>query len=128
MMVLPKCYTKMVESIFDIAQNRGVQNDTYFHRFHYENTAAHPCFGVAKPVIIGHGISNDVALKHDSCCRKMISSNLCKQISNRFIGIIIFCYQVVVTNITGLLRRTLCAPCSLLSIDKNVQECDATDA
>lgn len=79
---------KMAESIFDIAQNRGVQNDTYFHRFHYENYGGTPVLGVAKPVIIGHGISNDVAFKNMIVvAEKMISSNLCKQISNRFIAL-----------------------------------------
>ena len=76
---------KMAESIYDIAQNRGLENDEYFHRFHYENYGGTPVLGVAKPVIIGHGISNDTAFKNMiSVAEKMITSNLCNQISQKF--------------------------------------------
>lgn len=76
---------KMAESIFDIAQHRKVENDEYFHRFHYENYGGTPVLGVAKPVIIGHGISNDIAFKNMiAVAEKMITSNLCNQISEKF--------------------------------------------
>ena len=52
---------KMAESVYDMAVSRNVNNDQYFHRFHYENYGGTPVIGVAKPVIIGHGISNDMA-------------------------------------------------------------------
>lgn len=47
---------KMAESLYDISQHRKVK-DEYFERFNFENYGGTPVLGVAKPVIIGHGIS-----------------------------------------------------------------------
>lgn len=51
---------KMAESIFDIAKNQNIDNE-YFNRFNFEIYGGTPVLGVSKPVIIGHGISQDVA-------------------------------------------------------------------
>ncbi len=76
---------KLAESIYDIAQSRNVDNDEYFHRFHYENYGGTPVLGVAKPVIIGHGISNGRAFKNMIIvAEKMIQSGLCSQIAGKF--------------------------------------------
>ncbi|MES1226986.1 MAG: phosphate acyltransferase PlsX, partial [Bacteroidota bacterium] len=48
---------KLAESLFDISQQKKVQND-YFERFNFEIYGGTPVLGVAKPVIIGHGISH----------------------------------------------------------------------
>jgi glycerol-3-phosphate acyltransferase PlsX len=75
---------KMAESIYDLTQQRGV-NDAYFNRFHYENYGGTPVLGVAKPVIIGHGISNDTAFKNMiSVAEKMIQSDLCGKMREEF--------------------------------------------
>ncbi len=47
---------KMAESLYDISRERNVQ-DEFFDRFNFENYGGTPVLGVAKPVIIGHGIS-----------------------------------------------------------------------
>jgi len=47
---------KMAESLYDISHQRQVK-DEYFERFNFENYGGTPVLGVAKPVIIGHGIS-----------------------------------------------------------------------
>jgi phosphate acyltransferase len=76
---------KMAESVYDMAVSRNVNNDEYFHRFHYENYGGTPVIGVAKPVIIGHGISNDKAFMNMiKTAEKMIESNLCDDIRESF--------------------------------------------
>src|SRR5437762_4956086 len=47
---------KMAESLFDISERESLEHD-YFDRFNFENYGGTPVLGVAKPVIIGHGIS-----------------------------------------------------------------------
>jgi phosphate acyltransferase len=54
---------KMAESVYDIVQRRGIQ-DEHFDRFNFEIYGGVPVLGVAKPVIIGHGISHAVAFKN----------------------------------------------------------------
>ena len=47
---------KLAESLYEISKNKKI-NDGYFERFNFENYGGTPVLGVAKPVIIGHGIS-----------------------------------------------------------------------
>jgi glycerol-3-phosphate acyltransferase PlsX len=54
---------KQAEGIYSIMKKRGIQ-DEYFDRFNYENYGGTPILGVNSDVIIGHGISNDVAVKN----------------------------------------------------------------
>ncbi len=51
---------KMAESLYSISRQRNVTDD-YFGRFNFENYGGTPVLGVAKPVIIGHGISGATA-------------------------------------------------------------------
>jgi phosphate acyltransferase len=44
-------------------KKRGIK-DEYFERFNYENYGGTPILGVKGNVIIGHGISNDIAVKN----------------------------------------------------------------
>ena len=44
-------------------KKRGIK-DEYFDRFNYENYGGTPILGVKGNVIIGHGISNDIAVKN----------------------------------------------------------------
>ena len=48
---------KLAESLYNITQHKKI-NDKYFERFNFENYGGTPVLGVAKPVIIGHGISH----------------------------------------------------------------------
>lgn len=76
---------KLAESIYDIAVERNFSSDSYFNRFHYENYGGTPVLGVAKPVIIGHGISNDIAFKNMiALAEKMIETDLCGKITSSF--------------------------------------------
>ncbi len=54
---------KMAESIYDITQRRNIK-DEHFDRFNFEMYGGVPVLGVAKPVIIGHGISHATAFKN----------------------------------------------------------------
>lgn len=53
---------KEAEGIYSLMKKRGI-NDEYFDRFNYENYGGTPILGVKGNVIIGHGISNDKAVK-----------------------------------------------------------------
>lgn len=76
---------KMAESLYDVAAQRGYKEDAYFSRFHYENYGGTPVLGVAKPVVIGHGISNAKAFRNMiDVAGKMIESDLCGKIAEKF--------------------------------------------
>lgn len=53
---------KQAEGIYTLMLKRGIKDD-YFDRFNYENYGGTPILGVKGNVIIGHGISNDKAVK-----------------------------------------------------------------
>lgn len=75
---------KQAEGMYSIMKQRGI-DDVYFDRFNYENYGGTPILGVNSDVIIGHGISNDVAVKnmlihaYDVC-----SSGLTQKIKKAF--------------------------------------------
>ena len=74
---------KMAESFYEIAHKRGFANDEYITRFHYQNYGGTPVLGVAKPVIIGHGISNDIAFANMlQLSAKMIETDFCGKLVN----------------------------------------------
>jgi glycerol-3-phosphate acyltransferase PlsX len=76
---------KMAESFYDIVKSRNLHNDDFMRRFAYENYGGTPVLGVAKPVIIGHGISNDVAFCNMlSLAEKMIDTDVCGAIRTAF--------------------------------------------
>jgi phosphate acyltransferase len=54
---------KEAEGIYTLMKQRGIQ-DEYFDRFNYENYGGTPILGVKGNVIIGHGMSNDIAVKN----------------------------------------------------------------
>jgi len=54
---------KLAESFHDIAKRRNIRDD-HFERFDFEKYGGVPVLGVAKPVIIGHGISHATAFKN----------------------------------------------------------------
>ena len=76
---------KMAESFYEISKERGVHTDAYLNRFHYENYGGTPVLGVAKPVIIGHGISSATAFSNMiQLAEKMLQTGVCQQMSQRF--------------------------------------------
>ena len=54
---------KQAESFYNLTKKRGY-DDEYFNRFNYENYGGTPILGLNKTVIIGHGISNEIAIKN----------------------------------------------------------------
>ena len=75
---------KLAESIYDIAQRRNI-NDEHFNRFNFEQYGGVPVLGVAKPVIIGHGISHATAFKNMiRIAHRMLVTDLMGKIKNSF--------------------------------------------
>ncbi|HAQ65950.1 MAG TPA: phosphate acyltransferase PlsX [Bacteroidales bacterium] len=64
---------KEAEAIYRIMMKRGIR-DEYFDRFNYESYGGTPMLGINAPVVIGHGISNDVAIKN----MILLSGDICK--------------------------------------------------
>jgi phosphate acyltransferase len=77
---------KLAESIYDITQRRHI-NDEHFNRFNFEIYGGVPVLGVAKPVIIGHGISGATAFKNMLVtAQRMLETNLMEKIKESFVG------------------------------------------
>ncbi len=75
---------KMAESIYDITKRRGI-NDEHFERFNFEAYGGVPVLGVARPVIIGHGISHATAFCNMILkAEKMINTGLTRKIQESF--------------------------------------------
>jgi glycerol-3-phosphate acyltransferase PlsX len=67
---------KLAESLYEITQSKKIYHE-YFDLFHFEQYGGTPVLGVAKPVIIGHGISHDKAFKNMILlAQKMIATDL----------------------------------------------------
>ena len=54
---------KQAEAIYKIAKARNIE-DEYLNKFNYEIYGGTPILGLNKTVIIGHGISNEIAIKN----------------------------------------------------------------
>jgi len=54
---------KQAEGFFKAMKKRKI-SDEYFDRFNYENYGGTPVLGINAAVCIGHGISNDIAIKN----------------------------------------------------------------
>ncbi len=67
---------KLAESLYDIGQRNKI-NHPYLDRFNFENYGGTPVLGVAKPVIIGHGISQATAFQNMiSVAARMIETDV----------------------------------------------------
>ena len=75
---------KMAESLFEVTQHKNIHHE-YFDRFNFENYGGTPVLGVAKPVIIGHGISKAKAFKNMIVlAQKMIETDLLGKMKTSF--------------------------------------------
>lgn len=75
---------KEAEGLYTLMKKRGI-HDEYFDRFNYENYGGTPILGVNSDVIIGHGISNDIAVKNMLIhAYDVASSELTKKIKEAF--------------------------------------------
>lgn len=75
---------KVVEGFHDLLESHGV-NDPFLQRFNYENYGGLPVLGVNHDVIIGHGISNEIAIK----------------------SMLLATYQVVISRLSERIREAL---------------------
>lgn len=53
---------KQAESFYHILEERNIK-DSYFNNYNYENYGGTPILGINKTVVVGHGKSNDIAIK-----------------------------------------------------------------
>ena len=76
---------KMAESLYDLAKRRSIK-DEHFDRFNFEMYGGVPVLGVAKPVIIGHGISKDQAFKNMiAIAQRMLERDLMQKMKDVFV-------------------------------------------
>jgi glycerol-3-phosphate acyltransferase PlsX len=54
---------KQAEAFYKVISSKGIGNG-YFEMFNFENFGGTPVLGINAPLIIGHGISNDLAIKN----------------------------------------------------------------
>lgn len=75
---------KLAESVYDLVQRRGI-HDEHFERFNFEVYGGVPVLGVAKPVVIGHGISHALAFKNMILtAERMIAKDLMQKMKDIF--------------------------------------------
>lgn len=77
---------KMAESVYDITHAKNIEHE-FLERFNFEYYGGTPVLGVARPVIIGHGISKSLAFKNMiAVAAKMIESDLMTKMKASFTG------------------------------------------
>jgi glycerol-3-phosphate acyltransferase PlsX len=77
---------KMAESIYEITNRKEIKHE-YIDRFNFELYGGTPVLGVAKPVIIGHGISHAKAFSNMiHLAQKMIATDLMGKMKSSFEG------------------------------------------
>ncbi|MGY3214203.1 phosphate acyltransferase PlsX [Mucilaginibacter sp. HD30] len=75
---------KLAESFYGISRKKGIKDD-FFDRFNYEQYGGSPILGVNAPVVVGHGISNDEAIKNMVLLSKdMVEGDLVNKIAGAF--------------------------------------------
>lgn len=76
---------KMAESLFEIAERKKFRNE-FFDRFNFEIYGGTPVLGVAKPVIIGHGISHETAFMNMILvAQKMIETDVLQKMKEELV-------------------------------------------
>lgn len=76
---------KEAEAIYSLIKKRGL-SDAYFDRFNYENYGGTPILGINSTVIIGHGISNEIAIKNMILLTKdVVEAELPQKIKQAFL-------------------------------------------
>ncbi len=75
---------KLSETFHDMTAGKGMDAQ-FFARLNYENYGGSPVLGVNAPVVVGHGISNDIAIKNlILLAKEMVSTNLTEKIKAAF--------------------------------------------
>lgn len=76
---------KQAEAFYYMIRKRGWR-DEYIDRFNYENYGGTPILGVNGTAIIGHGISNEIAIKNMVLLAKnVVEANLSEKIREAFL-------------------------------------------
>lgn len=75
---------KLSETFHEMTAGKGM-DAPFFARLNYENYGGSPVLGVNAPVVVGHGISNDIAIKNlILLAKEMVSTNLTEKIKAAF--------------------------------------------
>jgi phosphate acyltransferase len=75
---------KQAEALYTTLKRRGLCDD-YFERYNYENYGGTPILGISSTVMIGHGISNDIAVKNMLLLtRDIVEAQLSEKIKQAF--------------------------------------------
>lgn len=75
---------KEAEALYKLLRRKGIK-DEYFERFNFENIGGTPLLGVNGNIIIGHGISNHIAIKNMIIhTQYVIEANLSEKIKEAF--------------------------------------------
>ncbi|HLO61120.1 MAG TPA: phosphate acyltransferase PlsX [Bacteroidales bacterium] len=75
---------KEAEAFYTMIRKRKIVDD-FFEKFNFVNYGGTPVLGINAPVLIAHGISNDVAIKNLVLhTAEVIKSNLCEKIKEAF--------------------------------------------
>lgn len=72
------------EAFYHLMKKRGMLDD-YFSRFNYEIYGGSPILGINSNVVVGHGISNDIAIKNMiELTADVVKANLSNEIKEAF--------------------------------------------
>jgi glycerol-3-phosphate acyltransferase PlsX len=75
---------KQAESFYHILAERNIK-DSYFDNYNYENYGGTPVLGINKTVVVGHGKSNNIAIKNMILLtREIIKSQFTEKITKAF--------------------------------------------
>jgi glycerol-3-phosphate acyltransferase PlsX len=75
---------KEAEAFYILFKKRKIQ-DEFLEKFNFENYGGTPILGVNKNIVIGHGISNDIAIKNMILhTKEVIEANLSEKIKEAF--------------------------------------------
>ncbi len=75
---------KEAEAFYTLYKKRGLK-DEFFDKLNFENYGGTPILGVNKNIVIGHGISNDLAIKNMILhTKEVIEANLSEKIKEAF--------------------------------------------
>jgi glycerol-3-phosphate acyltransferase PlsX len=75
---------KEAEAFYTMIRKRKIV-DEFFEKFNFVNYGGTPVLGINAPVMIAHGISNDIAIKNLILhTAEVIKSNLCEKIKEAF--------------------------------------------
>jgi len=75
---------KEAEAFYAMVRKRKIVDD-FFEKFNFVNYGGTPILGINAPVLIAHGISNDVAIKNLILhTAEVIKGNLCEKIKEAF--------------------------------------------